>query len=84
MSCLGLLDKYAGFMAAEHTAAHDDCDILVLAESGQIGWSSKKNIRRVTADGTDVTSQVSKNGELFKISLPPRKGKVVLTIEWNN
>ena len=84
MSCLGLLDKYAGFMAAEHTAAHDDCDILVLAESGQIGWSSKKNIRRVTADGTDVTSQVSKNRELFKISLPPRKGKVVLTIEWNN
>ena len=84
MSCFGLFDKYAGFMAADHTTARDDCDIVILAESGQVGWATKKKIRRVLADGIDVTDQVSKTEELFKVSLPPKNGKVVLTIEWEN
>ena len=84
MSCFGFLDKYAGFMAADHTTARDDCDIVILAESGQVGWATKKKIRRVLADGIDVTNQVSKSGELFKVSLPPKNGKVVLTIGWEN
>lgn len=82
MSCFGLLDKYAGFMAAEHTASRDDCDIILLDESGQVGWASKKNFRKVTADGLDITDQIKINGELFTISFPPKSGKVVLKIEW--
>ena len=82
--CLGLLDKYAGFMAAEHTKAQEDCDIVLLYESGKVGWASKRAIRQVTADGIDVTDQIIKSGDLFTLPLPSKKGKVVLTIWWEN
>ncbi len=84
MSCLGLLDKYAGFMAAEHVTARENCDMVVLHESGQVGWASKRDLQKVSANGIDITDQISKKDELFKVSLPPQKGKVVLTIEWKN
>ncbi|MDE6055491.1 MAG: alpha-galactosidase, partial [Lachnospiraceae bacterium] len=79
-SCLGLLDKYAGFMAVESMLESDDTLIAVVAESGVLGWISEREPRQVTTGTADVTKNVQRDGNLYSVLLPKTSAKTVLTI----
>ncbi|MDE7414844.1 MAG: alpha-galactosidase [Lachnospiraceae bacterium] len=79
-SCLGLLNKYAGFMAVESMQESDDTLISVVTESGVLGWISEREPRQVTTGTADVTKNVQRDGNLYSVLLPETSAKTVLTI----
>lgn len=81
-SCLGLMDKYAGFTAVESICETDAMDVLVIHESGLIGWISGKAPRQVIANGADVTAAVHREDNLYTIWLPEEQQKTVMSIVW--
>lgn len=80
VSCLGLLNKYAGFMAVENIQENDDMLIAVVRESGVLGWISEREPEKVMAGTVDVTKKVQKEGNLYSVLLPEISEKTVLTI----
>ena len=82
VSCLGLLNKYAGFMAVESIQENDDTLIAVVGESGLLGWISEREPRKVMAGIDDVTKDVQKENNLNYVQLPEISSKTVLTINW--
>ena len=81
-SCLGLLDKYAGFMAVESIQESDDMQTIVIRESGLTGWISEREPWKVMADTVDVTEKVQREGDLYSVLLPESPSKTAITIIW--
>ncbi|MBD5472113.1 MAG: hypothetical protein HDR20_04210 [Lachnospiraceae bacterium] len=81
-SCLGLLNKYAGFMAVESIQENDGAQTIVVRESGLVGWISEREPVKVIAGTTDVTKEVQKEGNLYSVPLPESSSKTVLAIVW--
>ena len=81
-SCLGLLNKYAGFMAVESAQENEDTLLAVIAESGPLGWISEREPQKVTAGTVDVTGKVLRDGNLYSVILPETSSKTVLSIVW--
>ncbi len=81
-TCLGLLDKYAGFMAVESILESDNMQTVVVRESGLLGWFSEREPQKVMVNSEDVTGKVQKQGDLYSISLPEAYSKTVLSIVW--
>ncbi|MDE7250670.1 MAG: hypothetical protein K2N82_12495, partial [Lachnospiraceae bacterium] len=79
-SCLGLLHKYAGFMAVESIQENEDAQIIVVRESGVLGWISEREPKEVIAGTADVTKEVKKEGNLYSVLLPESSSKTVLSI----
>ena len=81
-SCLGLLDKYAGFMAVESIRGNDDTQTVVIRESGLLGWISEREPKKVIVNADDVTEKVQKQDNLYSVLLPETFSKTVLSIMW--
>ncbi len=81
-SCLGLLDKYAGFIAVEGDYEEENRTTVIIHESGSMGWMSEKTPSKVLIDGNDVTERVKKEDRLYRIPLSEEFHKTVLLIEW--
>jgi hypothetical protein len=81
-ACLGLLDKYVGFTAAESIVETGDTTTAVISESGNIGFLSEQEPKKVLVNGTDVTEQVTGQDFLYKIALPEESVKVAVSIQW--
>ena len=81
-SCLGLLNKYAGFMAVESIQENEDAQTIVVRESGLLGWISEREPERVMAGTADSTKKVQREGNLYSVLLPESSLKTVLTIIW--
>lgn len=81
-SCLGLLNKYAGFMAVESIQENSDVQTVVVKESGLLGWMSERNPRKVLVNTEDVTDKVQKKDNLYSVMLPETFSKTVLSIAW--
>ncbi len=81
-SCIGLLDKYAGFTAVESIQENDDVQTIVVRESGQIGWISEREPGRVLVNADDVTGKIQKKENLYSVPLPENSSKTVLSIIW--
>lgn len=81
-SCLGLLNKYAGFMAVESILENDDTQTVVVRESGLVGWLSERAPRKVMVNSEDVTGKVEKQDNLYSVLLPETFSKTVLSIVW--
>lgn len=81
-SCLGLLDKYVGFSAVESVQEFDNTQVIVLRESGTVGWASEKEPKKVIVGTMDVTADVKKSGELYILPLPETGDKAVISITW--
>ena len=79
-SCLGLLNKYAGFTAVESMQENDGTLIVVVTESGTIGWISEREPEKVTAGADDVTKEVQRDGNLYFVPFIEISSKVVLAI----
>ena len=81
-SCLGLLNKYTGFMAVESIHEKDDAQTIVIRESGLLGWISEREPEKVIIDTDDVTGKVQKKDNLYSLLLPETFSKTVLSIVW--
>lgn len=81
-TCLGLLNKYAGFSAVESIQECGETDIVVLHETGTVGWAAAKAPQKVMVNASDVTASVQKDGELYTLPLPESSAKAVLSITW--
>lgn len=81
-ACLGLLDKYAGFMAVESICEQETAETIVIRESGPLGWLAGEEPEEVRIDSVDVTEKVQKEGAFYQISLPEGASKRVLSIIW--
>ena len=81
-SCLGLMNKYAGFMAVESIAENNDAQTVVIRESGLLGWISEREPKKVMINTDDVTGKVQKKDNLYSVLLPETFSKTVLSIVW--
>ena len=81
-SCLGLMDKYAGFLAVESIHEKDDAQTVVIRESGLLGWISEREPGKVMVNAEDVTGNVQRNDNLYSLQLPKIFSKTVLSIVW--
>ena len=82
-SCLGLLDKYVGFTAIESICENDNTEIIVVKESGTLGWISEKEFQKVMINAVDVTEDVKKEDKLYSLSIHASCSKMVLFIVWH-
>ncbi len=81
-ACLGLLNKYVGFMAVESICENETAETAVIQESGALGWLADREPKKVLIDSVDVTKEVQKEGSLYTISLPEGSSRKVLSILW--
>lgn len=81
-TCLGLLDKYVGFSAIESIYDNDNTEVIVIRESGLLGWISEQEPRQVMVNAAKVTDMVQRKDKLYTISLPEASHKIVLSIVW--
>ncbi len=81
-ACLGLINKYAGFMAAEKAVYEEGKAEFILHESGRTAFVTKKPIASVSVNGNDVTDQLVKNGSLYELDLPEAEGKTSVIITY--
>ncbi len=81
-SCLGLLDKYVGFTAIESIFEDEHTEIVVVRESGTVGWISEKEPQKVMLNAADVTENVKKEDKLYTISLAASSARMILSIVW--
>lgn len=81
-SCLGLMDKYAGFTAVENICESENTMTAVIRETGRTGWISEKKPAKVTVNGIDVTDRTEKQGNVYTADIPENPGKMVLDVRW--
>lgn len=81
-SCLGLLDKYVGFMAVESICESDNSVTVVLRESGTIGWISQKKPSRILVNQRNVTDQLEQEGDICRIRIPEDSSKMICMFLW--
>ena len=79
-SSLGLLDKYAGFMAVESIHENEDAQTVVVRESGTIGWLSERAPKKVMVNAEDATEKVWNQDNLYSVPLPETSSKTILSI----
>lgn len=78
---VGLLDKYISFHGIESVAEGEKKQSVVLREGGRFGFWSSNEIRKVSVDGTDRTSDLVRDGELWTLDTKTLQ-KTSVTIEW--
>lgn len=81
-SCLGLVDKYAGFTAAESIHESENTMTAVIRETGRTGWISEKEPAKVMVNGVDVTDNVEKQGNVYTVDVPENPEKMILSVNW--
>lgn len=82
VTCFGLINKYVSSKAVESIANSPNTQVVVLHETGIVGWASKKSIKRVTVNGVDKTKDVKTNGDFHTIELPENESKEVVIFEY--
>lgn len=81
-ACLGLLDKYLGFTAAESILQTENRQTVILKETGTLAFLSEKEPKAVRVNGEDFTKELIKEGELYTIPLKESPKKAVAEIIW--
>ena len=81
-SCLGLVDKYAGFMAVESIHESENTMTAVIRETGRTGWISEKEPAKVTVNGIDVTDKTEKQDNVYTVDIPENPEKMILSVTW--
>ena len=79
---LGLIDKYAGFLAVEQEIFTEKGMMGVIAEQGPIGFLCLKKPIKVFCNGVDMMGQVRQSGLVYKIPMEEKTGKVQIEIVW--
>lgn len=82
ITCLGLAEKFVGFVAVEEQFTSADKTIVILHEQGDFSWTSENNVSKVIINGNDLTDQVIKTEfdtiNLYSIKLAPKKSRMII------
>ena len=81
-SCLGLIDKYTGFIAVESIRETENSLTVEIKASGKIGWLSCEKPSAVCVNGEDMTAKVETDGDLQYVALPDSMAGVTLQLTW--
>ena len=81
-TCLGLLDKYVGFSAVECVQKCSEADIMILHETGTVGFACDVPPQKVMINMIDVTGQLTKDNNLYTLSLSETAERAVLSLSW--
>lgn len=79
-TCLGLLDKYAGFMAVESVWEKDGSMTVLVRRAGKVGWISEKEPSRVVINGEDFTKNCKRKGNVYEVDFPELDLKMLLSV----
>ena len=80
VTCVGLTDKYAGFLSVEACSASGNMFSYLIHEAGSIAWISEAAPQRVDINGRNVSRQLQRNGNVFFLPLEKFPEKVFLSI----
>ena len=81
-SCLGLMDKYVGFTAVESVYQDGNTQVVIVRETGTVGWMAGKVPGKVMVNGADVTNEVEHGDGLYMVRVPEDDCKMVVSIIW--
>ena len=81
-TCLGLLDKYVGFSAVECVQKCSESDIMILHETGTVGFALDAPPQKVMVNMADVTKQLVRNGSFYTLYIPEAAERTVLSLSW--
>ena len=81
-ACLGLVEKYTGFLAVETQKNEENITSFKITETGNVVWLTEKKIKKVTINGKDLTDKVQKNGFVYELVLEDSDEKMMLEIEY--
>lgn len=82
LTCFGLINKYVSFKAVENIVESSNSQVVVLHETGVVGWATKKVVKKVTVNGVDMTKDIKSIGEFHTIELAEKDTKEVVIFEW--
>lgn len=77
---VGLADKYISFHAVRDTWATDSQAMAVLEEGGEFVFYREKNVEKITVNGEDCTSMLTREGSLYRIRIA-RTEKLIVMVE---
>ena len=80
ITCLGLVDKYAGFMAVEEQYRIGFRSDFILHSCGSTGFIARKEVISVSVNNKDVTELLQRNGCVYTIALPEKEGRTILSV----
>lgn len=81
-ACLGLVEKYTGFLAVETQKNEENITSFKITETGNVVWLTEKKIKKVTINGKDLTDKVQKNGFVYELVLEDSDENMMLEIEY--
>ena len=80
---LGLLDKYAGFLAVESLCEGEGTTVLTLHETGRFGWISEKPPRSLFVNAQEFTGEIEQIAPcVYAAALPESPEKAAVTLLW--
>lgn len=80
-TCLGLIEKYTGFLAVEMQKQKEHRVSFKIAETGSVAWMTEKKIKNVMLNGKDQTDKVQKKGFVYELILEDSSESMVLELE---
>ena len=80
VTCLGLTDKFTGFLAVEDAFRIGPKTDFILHGCGSIGIVSEKEIQSAVLNGRNVTDMLERNGTLYSVRLPEKEGRTILSV----
>lgn len=80
-TCLGLIEKYTGFLAVEMQKQKEHRVSFKIAETGSVAWMTEKKIKKVMLNGKDQTDKVQKKGFVYELILEDSSESMVLELE---
>lgn len=83
-TCLGLLDKYAGFSAVEYVYENENRMSAVIRRSERVGWISEKTPSSVMINGKDFTKGYERSENVYVADFPETDSKMLLSVSWDN
>ena len=78
--CLGLTEKYAGFLAVDTVSCAPGTAAVQLKEYGSAAFYSEKEVRKVLLNGEDVTKSLRRDGALWFLDMEEKEGKALITL----
>ncbi len=75
---VGLADKYISFHAVRDTWATDSRAMAVLEEGGEFVFYREKDVEKITVNGEDCTSRLTREGSLYRIYIESTEKLIVM------
>ena len=82
MAFLGRTDKYTGFTATADWQEYDGYDRIRIHEAGPVSWWSEHRVKRVEAEGKDLTRYLKEENGLYLLDIEAADNEMEIQIIW--